>query len=104
MMRGTSERLDDCLRGGSWNNDAGNLAAAYRNRNWSWNRNTNIGFRCVLAVAAEHASHGEHGEPCRRLSRAIRSGGWDAQNALPGRSSKRRASARAHRPAGLPPD
>ena len=33
------------LRGGSWNNNAGNVRSACRNRNEPDNRNDNIGFR-----------------------------------------------------------
>jgi hypothetical protein len=35
------------IRGGSWNNDAQNVRAAYRNHNESANRNNNLGFRCA---------------------------------------------------------
>ncbi len=35
------------LRGGSWNNDARNVRAAYRNHNEPSNRNHNLGFRCA---------------------------------------------------------
>jgi formylglycine-generating enzyme required for sulfatase activity len=38
---------DRDLRGGSFNNDADNLRAAYRNYNHPDNRNDNIGFRCA---------------------------------------------------------
>lgn len=34
------------IRGGSWNNDARNVRAAYRNWNHPSNRNHNLGFRC----------------------------------------------------------
>ena len=33
------------VRGGSWNNDAQNVRAAYRNNNEPTNRNNNIGCR-----------------------------------------------------------
>ncbi len=33
--------------GGSWNNDARNVRAAYRNHNEPSNRNNNLGFRCA---------------------------------------------------------
>ncbi|MGE0756415.1 MAG: hypothetical protein AB7O38_05325 [Pirellulaceae bacterium] len=36
-------------RGGSWNNNARNCRAAYRNRNSPSNRNNNLGFRVALA-------------------------------------------------------
>jgi len=42
-----------CLRGGSWNNDAWNLAAACRGRIRASNRYRDIGFRCVLPSRAE---------------------------------------------------
>jgi hypothetical protein len=35
------------IRGGSWNNDAQNVRAAYRNHNEPSNRNNNLGFRCA---------------------------------------------------------
>ena len=34
------------IRGGSWNTNARNVRAAYRNRNHPSNRNDNLGFRC----------------------------------------------------------
>ena len=37
------------IRGGSWNNNARNVRAAYRNRNDPGNRNDNLGFRCARA-------------------------------------------------------
>jgi hypothetical protein len=35
-------------RGGSWNNNANNARAAYRNNNVPGNRNNNNGFRVVV--------------------------------------------------------
>ena len=35
------------VRGGSWNNNARNVRAAYRNENEPDNRNNNLGFRCL---------------------------------------------------------
>ena len=37
------------IRGGSWNDDARNIRAAYRNHNDPANRNDNLGFRCARA-------------------------------------------------------
>jgi hypothetical protein len=37
------------IRGGSWNNEARNVRAAYRNGNDPTNRNDNLGFRCARA-------------------------------------------------------
>jgi len=37
------------VRGGSWNNDARNVRAAYRNHNDPDDRNDNLGFRCARA-------------------------------------------------------
>lgn len=39
------------IRGGSWNNNARNVRAAYRNHNEPGNRNNNLGFRCARAHA-----------------------------------------------------
>ena len=39
------------IRGGSWNNNARNVRAAYRNHNDPSNRNNNLGFRFVLVQA-----------------------------------------------------
>jgi hypothetical protein len=36
---------DRVIRGGSWNNDARNARAAYRNNNEPANRNNNVGCR-----------------------------------------------------------
>lgn len=41
--------FDRVLRGGSWNNNGGNVRSAIRNRNRPDNRNDNIGFRLALA-------------------------------------------------------
>lgn len=41
------------IRGGSWNSNAQNVRAAYRNWNSPENRNNNLGFRC--------RTHGESG-------------------------------------------
>ena len=37
------------LRGGSWNNPAGNARSAYRNRNHRGNHWNNTGFRFALS-------------------------------------------------------
>ncbi len=37
------------IRGGSWNDNARNVRAAYRNSNDPTNRNDNVGFRCARA-------------------------------------------------------
>ncbi|MBF0631361.1 MAG: SUMF1/EgtB/PvdO family nonheme iron enzyme [Magnetococcales bacterium] len=37
------------IRGGSWNDNARNVRAAYRNRHPSDNRNDDLGFRCARA-------------------------------------------------------
>jgi hypothetical protein len=44
------------LRGGSWNNNARNARAAYRNNNQPDNANDNIGFRVVLLSAAHNST------------------------------------------------
>ena len=43
-VRASAHRV---IRGGSWNNDAQNVRAAYRNHNEPSNRNNNLGFRCA---------------------------------------------------------
>ena len=49
-------------RGGSWNDDARNVRAAYRNANHPDNRNDDLGFR--LARAQEHAGGRVLDPPC----------------------------------------
>jgi len=44
------------LRGGSWNNNVDNASALARNHNWNTDRNNNIGFRVVVAVAVHFLS------------------------------------------------
>jgi Sulfatase-modifying factor enzyme 1 len=46
---------DRVIRGGSWNNDARNVRAAYRNANHPGNRNDNLGFRCLSSRGREYA-------------------------------------------------
>ncbi|MCP4379008.1 MAG: SUMF1/EgtB/PvdO family nonheme iron enzyme [bacterium] len=48
------------IRGGDWNNDAGNCRAAYRNDNDPGNRNDNIGFRLLSTRRVA-------GGPCLRM-------------------------------------
>ena len=43
-VRASAHRV---IRGGSWNNDAQNVRAAYRNHNEPSNRNNDLGFRCA---------------------------------------------------------
>jgi len=47
------ETADRCLRGGSWLNPAGYLAAAYRDGLWASIRYRNVGFRCSLPSRPE---------------------------------------------------
>lgn len=72
------------IRGGSWNSNAQNVRAAYRNRNHPSNRNDNLGFRLARAQigprgavadpaivrSARIAAGGEHALGRRRASRA----------------------------------
>jgi formylglycine-generating enzyme required for sulfatase activity len=44
------------IRGGSWNNDASNLAASNRNNNDPTNENDNIGFRVASPRGAAHGA------------------------------------------------
>ncbi len=44
------------LRGGSWNNDARNARAAYRNHNRLDNLNDNNGFRLAVAPARDDSA------------------------------------------------
>jgi hypothetical protein len=52
------------LRGGSWNNNAINARAAYRNNNRPDNTNNNIGFRLALLAADDSAWPGQHTRTC----------------------------------------
>lgn len=50
MARGVGHKgTNRVRRGGSWNNDAQDVRAAYRNRNDPSDRNSNIGFRLSRA-------------------------------------------------------
>ncbi len=82
-------RLDTnrVVRGGSWNNNARNVRAAYRNHNEPSNRNNNLGFRlalaqtrpgwaapdpaCVPRVVTIRFDNGKHRSSCRCVSRAM---------------------------------
>ncbi len=44
------------IRGGSWNSNAQNVRAAYRNGNEPGNRDNNLGFRLVRAPGTLEAS------------------------------------------------
>ncbi|MGH2504868.1 MAG: SUMF1/EgtB/PvdO family nonheme iron enzyme, partial [Ktedonobacterales bacterium] len=44
------------LRGGSWNNDAENARAAYRNNNQPDNVNNNVGFRLARVPMTQDQS------------------------------------------------
>jgi hypothetical protein len=54
---------ESALRGGSWNNNARNARAAYRNNNQPDNLNDNNGFRLVVA----HASVARPANPHERI-------------------------------------
>ncbi|WP_146033010.1 SUMF1/EgtB/PvdO family nonheme iron enzyme [Geothermobacter hydrogeniphilus] len=58
-------------RGGSWNNNPGNLRSANRNRNRPGNRNNNLGFRLALPAARRA---GGRRPPNRLPSRPCQSG------------------------------
>jgi formylglycine-generating enzyme required for sulfatase activity len=49
----TGDSAVRCLRGGSWSDDAGYLAAAYRFRSWASNRFRYFGFRCLSSAVPE---------------------------------------------------
>ena len=49
MEAGREGAANRVLRGGSWNDNARNVRAAYRNHNDPANRNDNLGFRCARA-------------------------------------------------------
>jgi hypothetical protein len=69
------------IRGGSWNNPAGNCRSAYRNRNEPGNRNNNLGFRLVLLPA--HRAAADAGLLTRTKFRSPASAGAKT-NAVPG--------------------
>jgi len=50
--QGTGQGANRVNRGGSWNNNAANCRAAYRNHNEPGNRNNNLGFRPAPAPPA----------------------------------------------------
>lgn len=56
-------------RGGSYANDASNLASAYRDNNSPDNRNNNLGFRLALAQSRARDSRGI--DPVAVLSQAL---------------------------------
>jgi hypothetical protein len=62
------------LRGGSWNNNARNARAAYRNNNRPDNFNNNNGFRLVLARVVDDASG-----RARKPAHAPYQGQWQAR-------------------------
>lgn len=63
MQRGAGQQGDRRVnRGGSWNDDARNVRAAYRNAHHPDNRNDDLGFR--LAQAQEHAGGRVPDPPC----------------------------------------
>jgi Sulfatase-modifying factor enzyme 1 len=55
------------IRGGSWNNDAQNVRAAYRNHNEPANRNNNLGFRCAELTTEPDSSLLNRPAPCPSL-------------------------------------
>ena len=52
------------LRGGSWNNNARNARAAYRNHNRPDNFNNNRGIRLVLAASDDSGRSGRQTRAC----------------------------------------
>ncbi|MDR3638328.1 MAG: SUMF1/EgtB/PvdO family nonheme iron enzyme [Isosphaeraceae bacterium] len=52
LVEASAQRV---IRGGSWNNDAQNVRAAYRNHNEPTNRNHNLGFRCAELTTSRMA-------------------------------------------------
>ncbi|MCP5197406.1 MAG: SUMF1/EgtB/PvdO family nonheme iron enzyme [Gammaproteobacteria bacterium] len=77
------------LRGGSWNNHARNVRAAYRNHNRPDNRNDNLGFRCARTRERIGRSEPEQtsipgvpgGSPKRKGHRRVSSGSGCLANA-----------------------
>ena len=49
MGRGRNVGVRRVVRGGSWNDNARNVRAAYRNHKQPDERNNNLGFRCSRA-------------------------------------------------------
>ncbi len=52
------------VRGGSWNENAHNVRAAYRNANDPGNRNDNLGFRCAELAKERDRSLGNRPASC----------------------------------------
>ena len=88
MRMGFSSDENRVFRGGSWLNEPRNLRAAYRNRNWSRNRNDNLGFRVLLGRFPEHARYRDDvWRPCREVQDKVISH-HPSESAQPGHSSK----------------
>jgi hypothetical protein len=88
MTVGPSPDANRVCRGGSWLNEPRNLRAAYRNRNWSRNRNDNLGFRVLLCRFPEHARPRDYARrPCREV-RDRAAPRRPSESAQPGHSSK----------------
>lgn len=60
------------LRGGAWNNDAGNARSAYRNQNQRDNDWNNYGFRLVLSSDASGWVRRTRHHPARLVGNAAR--------------------------------
>jgi hypothetical protein len=72
------------LRGGSWNNNARNARAAYRNANQPDNLNNNYGFRVVLAAHDSALAHWA-ARPANPRERGERIGGRGPVHTEPAR-------------------
>lgn len=88
------KEADRVIRGGSWNNHARNVRAAYRNWNHPEDRNDNLGFRCRAHTGfAEPLSEQDFSGPRRPH------GPWRTKN-----GRRRAGSARQQPREGSPAD
>ncbi len=78
-----SQGVNRVIRGSSWNDNARNVRAAYRNWNHAGNRNDNLGFRLALARRRQSPTPTQSRSCLLRLTRSgkILNGFWCAGSA-----------------------